>query len=206
MATPDSTIPYGYCHCGCGQKTRLARQTNNKRGIRRGEPMPFIRFHHAKVQTRQPEDERFWSKVDVRGRDECWPWIASFDLRGYGQFYWRGRLRRAHRVSWQLAHSEITSDVLVCHHCDNPACVNPKHLFLGTHRDNVQDMIRKGRNVIHGQKGESNGHCKLTDAQVLEIRKRYSRGGIRQVDLAQEYGVAQAYVSALVRRISRTDI
>lgn len=96
----------------------------------------------------KPLADRFWPKVDRRGPDECWPWKAARRAAGYGKIG-RGKSGRgwmlAHRASWELAHGPISSETLVLHRCDNPPCVNPAHLFLGTHADNVHDMVAKGR-------------------------------------------------------------
>ena len=92
---------------------------------------------------------RFWPRVQKA--DGCWPWIASIGTDGYGKFWVRGRTTHAHRVAWELTHGQIPDDDprLVCHHCDNPPCCNPAHLFLGTHSENAQDMVRKGRDRHH---------------------------------------------------------
>ena len=102
-------------------------------------------------------EERFWAKVDKRGDDECWMWTSTCNWRGYGRF-WIGYDRfAAHRIAWGLHYGEPPpADLDVCHHCDNPGCVNPHHLFLGTARDNMQDASRKGRLIPHN-KGRT--HC-----------------------------------------------
>ena len=87
--------------------------------------------------------ERFWAKVDKSG--DCWLWTASKTKEGYGYFRFDGAMRKAHRMSWLLTNGEIPEGMLVCHTCDNPSCVNPKHLWLGTNRDNMDDMNAKGR-------------------------------------------------------------
>lgn len=100
------------------------------------------------------EDEgieaKFWGNVRIGARHECWPWTAARHPRGYGHLWIRRRAVNAHRISWVLSHGEIPDGLSVLHHCDNPPCVNPNHLFLGTQQDNVKDMVEKGRwrNVI----------------------------------------------------------
>jgi hypothetical protein len=89
--------------------------------------------------------DRFWSKVDVRTDDECWEWQAAKQYQGYGIFRFDNGVRLAHRISWLLTNTEIPKGMVVMHKCDNTPCVNPKHLCLGTQKDNIQDMKTKGR-------------------------------------------------------------
>jgi len=138
---------------------------------------------------------RFWRKVDRRAREGCWPWLGYTTPRGYGRM-WAGRPRFAHRVSWELHHGPIPEGRLVCHHCDNPPCCNPAHLFLGTFKDNSDDMDRKGRrNVLCG---EQSPRAKLTAATVLAIRARRSAGEAADA-LATEYGITRHYLLSIVR-------
>lgn len=100
-------------------------------------------------------ESRFWNKVRKLGPNECWVWTTKSGERAkrYGVFLINGRSHIASRVAWELANGKISKGLFVCHHCDNPPCCNPSHLFLGTPRDNYMDAIRKGR-IIYGKKGE----------------------------------------------------
>ena len=152
-------------------------------------------------------EERFWAKVE-RGPG-CWEWKASRSRQGYGQFGMdRGGPRwsnsPAHRVAWEFTYGPIPSGLLICHRCDNPPCCNPEHLFLGTVSENAVDSVAKGRWMVHRHRnqpcGERNINAKLTEAAVRDIRRRYAEGGISQQTLADEYGVGQTKISAVVRR------
>jgi len=146
--------------------------------------------------------ERFWSKVNKSG--DCWEWTASFNTTGRGQFRLNGMMVLAHRLSYMMNHP-ITIDlmeghreILVCHRCDNPKCVNPSHLFLGSYADNNRDKEAKGRG--NPPKGEKHGHSKLTEDDVREIRTRYANGGVLQRQLALEYGVWQRTIGRIINR------
>src|SRR5689334_5076325 len=122
---------------------------------------------------------RFWSRVDrTAGMLDCWLWTARKNADGYGCISIYNKERLAHRISYDIAYGNLTADLLVLHTCDNPSCVNPYHLFLGTDLDNVRDKEQKSRgNHVHG---EQHGQCKLTDTQVDEIRHLYMAEHITQ--------------------------
>jgi len=142
----------------------------------------------------QKDTERFLEKVDKL--DDCWEWAAS-KCRGYGQFRIGEKMRRAHRISWIIHNGKIPIGMFVCHRCDNPACVNPAHLFLGTQKDNIQDALKKGRMAI--TKGEFNGQSKLTEAQVLSIRREYAEGKTIS-ELARKYKAGWTTIHRVVTR------
>ena len=112
---------------------------------------------------------KFWSRVNKT--ETCWNWTGPRDKKGYGLgIYNKGRQPRIHRQSYELNIGPIPQGLHVLHKCDNPSCVRPDHLFLGTNFDNIQDRNKKGR--MNHAKGEQVSHCKLTPQQVLEIRTR----------------------------------
>ena len=140
------------------------------------------------------EPRRFWDKVDVGEADECWEWQAG-KRRGYGLFGIHYKMWSSHRVAWILTFGPIPKGLLVCHYCDNRACCNPYHLFLGTNADNLGDAARKGRML----RGEQDGNSKLTEEEVLEIRKMYAEGYTQQ-ELADEFGVSVSQINNIVNR------
>jgi hypothetical protein len=147
---------------------------------------------------RRPLAERFWEKVARRGSDDCWPWTAVCTPAGYGVFAYSSTIKaaRAHRVAWELVNGQIPEGMRVLHRCDNPPCVNPAHLFLGTDADNIHDSMAKGR---WPAQGERNVRAKLTDQTAREIRDRVA-GGESQRSVARRYGVSQATVHYVARR------
>lgn len=137
--------------------------------------------------------ERFSEKYEVRG--DCWIWAANKYLDGYGQIKFEGSPRRAHRVSYILYKGPIPEGMLVCHTCDTPLCVNPDHLWLGTHADNHADRNAKGRQA----RGENNmGGDKLTDESVREIKSLLSEG-VPQRKIARQYDVSQSLICDINR-------
>jgi hypothetical protein len=141
--------------------------------------------------------DRFWSKVQKT--DGCWQWTAYIDALGYGRMSFKGEHWKVHRFSWFLAHGRIPRSLDVLHTCDNRSCVNPNHLFLGTQQDNIQDMIKKGRNKNPIPRyGEKNNQARLTVKQVKEIRERYKYGN--GYVLAREFGVSRMTITRTVQR------
>lgn len=137
----------------------------------------------------------FWGLLDKNG--ECLEWPKSKQSQGYGQLRigsrstGNSRVVLAHRAAYFIAHGEIDNSLFVCHSCDNPACCNPDHLFLGTHQQNMDDMDQKGRRVIPDRKGEKNGRAVLDQEKVLAIR--IAEGSYRA--LAEQYGVSKSQIA-----------
>lgn len=131
--------------------------------------------------------ERFFSKVDIQGDDDCWEWAASLTLGGYGHFWIDGRYEKSNIVSYEHFYGVIPEGLNVCHSCDNILCVNPRHLFLGTQAENLQDMVRKGR---HGRQDLSFG-------DISEIKKMLAVGDLLQGEIASIFGVSQGQISKI---------
>lgn len=160
MYPHDTTsIPIGLCHCGCGQPTKIARQTRTAIGHIKGQPTHFLSGHNSRIDhPRKPSSFqiRFWSKVNKDGPipahcpeiGHCWLWTGRPDTDGYGHLRLGGKgsnATTAHRVSWIIHFGLIPEGLYVCHHCDTPLCIRPEHLFLGSALDNNRDAIVKGR-------------------------------------------------------------
>ncbi len=146
-----------------------------------------------------PVADRFWPRV--RKTAGCWEWTGRRYPRGYGAFTIGGRGVQAHRVAWELARGLIPAGMLVCHACDNPPCVRPDHLFLGTQSDNMCDMAAKGRHPY--PRGEDHHQARLSNADRAEIRRLYAAGGVTQAAIADRFGVCPSHVSRIVRRFRR---
>ncbi len=137
--------------------------------------------------------DRFWTSVEKS--EGCWPFIGYRNKQGYGQIRYTGG-SLAHRLSWIIHHNgQVPNGLCVLHRCDNPPCVNPAHLFIGTRHDNSRDMYKKVRQA----RGERNARAKLKEADVLKIRKQYAAGGITLDTLAQSFKVSESAIWLAIR-------
>lgn len=179
VARSASGPPRTYCSDPCRREIRRRQYAAN--------PRPRV--------PRPSVAERMASKVS-RAASGCLEWTGSTSPQGYGQIWHEDRLQLSHRVAWSLAHGAIPDGAVVCHHCDNPRCVNVAHLFVGTQAENVRDMVAKGR---------ARGPVKIPDRDVGEIRSRYrtftipGRAGTfsNAQDLASEFGISKGHVQKL---------
>ena len=143
--------------------------------------------------------ERFWKKVDKKSDSECWNWLAAKDRRGYGRFSIDYKMVLAHRFSLEVSLGEKIEDGLFAlHSCDNPSCVNPAHLREGTAADNMDDAIERGRQKA--KKGSENPNAKITEQDVVEIRRLYATSEMPGTKLAEKYGISQANVYEIIHR------
>jgi hypothetical protein len=133
----------------------------------------------------------FWSKVEKRKPDQCWPWQGTI-VRGYGVMRYQGRIVRAHRIAYELAIGPIPPGKQICHSCDRPACCNPAHLWAGTASENAQDRENKGRGFK--ALGSANNQTFLTGYDVRTIRRMYASGKYSKGKLARIFAVSRKTV------------
>lgn len=189
VTTRASAVRYGKAQsCGCLQKEKASENASIAR---------------AEKQKNAPSlHDRFWSKVERLGVDDCWRWLASFRRKdeGYGAFHFKGRHHPASRMAWIFTHGNIEGEnIEVCHSCDNPRCCNPRHLFLGDHLINNDDKVSKGRHAF----GERSGTAKLTEKEAIEIKRLKPTGrcpyGFRS-SLAAKFNVSSGTITDIWTR------
>jgi hypothetical protein len=182
VSIENPTVPYGYCQCGCGEKTRIADRTWAARGWVKGLPLRYVNGHqgrHARLGTGVSLDESY-AVVDCGYVTPCWVWQRATDRKGYGSVGYGGKVRKAHCVFWERAHGPVPEGLQLDHLCRNPSCVNPDHLEPVSGTENV----RRGRGTI------------LSRQLVREIRTRIACGdGNREI--ASDFGVSHVTISAI---------
>lgn len=142
-------------------------------------------------------EERFWEKVDKKSPEECWEWTGAKNNLGYGVFSVNRKMMYTHRFSYLISNGEFSKNLMVCHKCDNRKCVNPNHLFLGTAKDNHIDMLNKGRG--NSPLGESSHLAKITEKQVIEIRKLIASKQYYVREIAEMFGVSHGCINEIKR-------
>lgn len=143
--------------------------------------------------------DRFWAKVERRSDHHCWPWKAGRSKNGYGAFKDASNLcRGAHQVAWEIENGEALAGRLACHICDNKLCCNPAHIYAGNRRENMLDMLDRGKHKTPDQSGENNGNAKLTALEVLTIRERIAAGETN-VSIAKDFPVTHQMISKIRR-------
>lgn len=167
------------CACGCGNAVRLYENSLK-------QPM-YVNGHNGR---------RLWENVDKS--DGCWLWTGAVERYGYPIMQRNGKTVRVHRFIYEMFNSQIPAGMDLCHHCDTPRCVRPDHLFVGTRLDNVRDMVNKGRHCC----GANHYQTPLTDQQVLDIRQKYSDGGVTYRQLGSAYRVSPSSIGQIIRRES----
>ncbi len=196
---PPKKKPSRYVVCAqCNKEFDRGYSVNAKRSAKPQycslECWRFVKSSHARAAM----PDRFWANVAMAGFDECWEWKGRSGHYGYGAFDWGGRPHIASRLAYELTTGKDPGSLFVCHTCDNPPCCNPRHLWLGTHRDNMRDAAKKGRMKGGGLMGEAHGCAKLSEADVLAIRK----SAARNCDLAAHYGITPEAISSIRRRVT----
>lgn len=146
--------------------------------------------------------DRFFNRICLTTHG-CWHWNGYTTPNGYGRYKWHEDRKAwlAHRLMYYLVHGNLDKDLEVCHSCDNPRCVNPEHLFLGTHKQNMEDMARKGRGAGPYIRGSLNVNSILTTSNIIEIR-RLSNNDVKRAELSKKFGVSVTTIGRIVRKES----
>lgn len=160
---------------------------------RHGDPLMFSARHAIKDTTKK---EAFWAAIIINSENDCLEWAGAKTSWGYGRLSYKSKHYAAHRFAFELYVGPIPDGMFVCHHCDNPGCCNPNHLFLGTPKDNMIDMAAKGRHI---------GARKLVPEQVMEITDLLKKGVPRK-EIAQQYSVGRTAIDGIANNKTWTHL
>lgn len=151
----------------------------------------------GKTLTKEQAISKFWSRVRIGEGDGCWEWIGGKG-KGYGAQWFSGKLWLAHRLMYVFSKGEIPEGMMVCHSCDNPGCVNPSHLWIGTNSDNQKDASQKGRSNHPDYAGEKNPRSKITEKDVLTIRKLGEEGKLSRAEISEMFSLSQSQIDRII--------
>ena len=193
-AGAKQTGKFWNCVCECGTKRVVYGETlrsgsSKSCGCLKAEKSS-VAMKAIRLRQSGSLQDRFFSRF-VKLANGCWQWRSHTDKDGYGILPGAHRSIRAHRLSYEIHKGAIPEGMIVCHRCDNPGCVNPDHLLVGTQKDNAQDALRKGRHYV----GEKNGRSKLTEENVKEILT----SELNDRQLADKFGVTRSTISSVRR-------
>ena len=158
-----------------------------------GTVQSWIHEHNIPTRETKPFLERFWDRVDKR-ENGCWEWTGGVTKRGYGTIGLKNRKYKAHRLSYKIHFDEDISELQINHHCDNRICVNPDHIYAGSHQDNMDDATERNR----FPKGSDHTNAKLNECQVKEIKMKYEPYVTSQNDLAEMYDVSSTTIQEII--------
>lgn len=178
----QTDIPYGFCWCGCGQPTAIAKETHRRSGHIAGEPVRFIQGHANRRSVKWREEDRGYESP-------CWIWQCRRDGAGYGQLWHKNKLTGAHRWVYQIYGNNLTDAESLHHLCGVPLCVNPSH---------VTPLTRSEHHGLHAR-GANNSNHRIPHSTVDAIRSLLEGGSLRQQDIADRFGVHQTTVSRIKR-------
>lgn len=185
------------CKCGCGKEIlpqKTIRKDRPSSGFKVGHWCRSEEYRKRKSDAQKYTLQDIWKQIDIKRKDECWNWLGHKDKDGYGRATINSKDYRSHRVVYEETYGKIIGGLFVLHTCNNPSCCNPNHLYLGTNQDNMNQMVREKRSSIKITTP------KLTEKNVIDIRKLYSTGNYTQYKLAEIFKIGQGNISEIVNK------